>query len=842
MTTTHPLRTSNPVMPTKQGSALIMTIALIVLVISLGSAFLINASAKYDESISLKLNNYAEQATQTAFAHARREILLDYVNNTYSSLRSGARMAFYPLNTSGNPMHHKAGAFGQSADSDPRINVSAGDRVTYHIADTYQGSREGTSQWDDAYTFNTSFNLSSRYYDLLFVDSNGNVTDEALADYVVRYTIEIADEESKIGINPDYPGFPITFDYSDPDNDEYLSCESYVHRYAKGIRSFTGAVAQEYNRTSFFKDQPRKKLYNIYEQVYEGTDNTMSQGFGQGNNGSEMTRYDHLFRGHGLNSEMVGWNAYDNWSQTIPGKIFSYGQIRAHWMSSDHFDALHRKYSPYSTGLRDQSWPAGLVGRPARVGNIPNPNCPWDVNVVTMSQYTMQSMFFGLSSHLRSIRTDANWSKKGNTATLDLFGPNYPEAFPLDIAAGKAVHLIGGDLNDNDKIVNGSVTLPKRPDYFSGSRFRIPLSYANSYWWDVAASMYKATLVAKSIWNWGATPGDTSVDASIRVQDPNCKITNGSPSDLSANPNQMLADLEAEFLRIIGEDVDVIHSSGSFNYTLREGLLATPKTGTTATVGFGEQGTATERISGPTDRWNRSYGDEVLTSTGQTNGLLAFRDCQLSSSANTRAMEYLLNDVRMSLFGTPALNFNHDDANLDNNMDTAANSSDAESTVNGWWDYDSAGNRIRKWSWWFEGIPLTHEPGNEWLEYPTWYRFFNGGLGPVVQRWNGETWIALSSSERNKLFAVNKAFLDDDFLATGNNPIKPFSASGRLYVGHSHVYNIVARGELFDINLNERITEFTAEQFLHVDPNHDDDLSDTVVLYQRTYSENKTGN
>lgn len=823
----------------RAGSALIMTIGFVVLVVSLGSVFLVNAAAKYDESISLKLTNYAEQATQTAFAHARRELLLDYVNNTYSSYQSGARMDFYPLDTSGDPMHHKSELFGKNDNPDPRVNAYNSDRVTLHMAETYQGSYNATGLYDSAYGLNLGNDRSSRYHDIFFVDSNGNVTDELLADYVVRYTAEISDEEAKFSINPDYPGHPLAFDYTDPDNPDYLACEAYIHRYAKGIRSFTGAVAQEYNRSGFHKDQPRKKLYHVYDQIFEGSDNTMSQGFSRGNNGTEMVRYDRLFRGIGLTPEMTGWNSYDHWMQTIPGKVFSYGQIKAHWMSGDHTDDVGRKYSPYTTGLRDQSWPAGEQGRPPRIGNIPNPNCPWHINAVTMSQYTMQSMIFGLSSHLRSIRTDANWSKKGNTSTLDLFGPNYPEAFPLAMDAGKAVHLIGGDLNANNKIVNGTVTLPKKPDFFSGSRFRIPLSYANSYWWDVAASLYKATLVAKSVWNWGVAPGNLSINHSIRVQDPNSKIST-TPADLSANRDQMLADLEAEFLRIIGEDVDISAGGAGFSYILREGLLATPKTGATVTVGFGDQDTATERSSGPTDRWNRSYGDITLASTGKTNGILAFRNCKLTNGENTRAMEYLLNDVRMSIFGTPALNFNHDDADLDGTPETAADSDDAESTVNGWWDYDNSGNRIRKWSWWYEGVPLTHDPANQWLEYPTWYRFYSDS-GPVVQRWDGEAWLTLTTAERNLFFAVNKAFLNERFLVSGTDPIKPFSASGRLYVGHSHVFNIVARGELYDINLNQRVTQFTAEQFLHIDPNHDNDLSDTTVLYQRTYSENKSG-
>ena len=820
------------------GSALILTVGFVALVVSLGSVFLVNASKKLDESVSVKLALYAEHAAQSAFVHARKDILDDYAQNTYTSLKSKFRTSFCPVDTDGNPLHVLySWAKPQPTRGDSqRLNVPDSDRITYHALETYQNQKKSPDQWDEAYGFGFWNSVSSRYHDLYFLDADGKIIDdEAAAYYVVRYAAEIADENGKIGINANFPGHPIPFDFSDPDNADYLASQSYIHRYAKAIRSMTGAPTQEGQQSHFASNNADTEQRYVYRRTkpLEGLDVTGSKGYKtSGFVGGDIMFFDSMFRGSGL--APVG----GEWAVATPGKIFSYPQIRSWHQGTDVGDYLWRRYSPYTSGSLDQSWPAGQQGFSPTIATLPAPNCPWRVNAATMTQYAMQSMIFGLSSHLR----------KDNTMTLDLFGPNYPEAFPLPLDSGKHVHLIGVEVNEHNEIVNGThhlpgypmITRPFRYYGFDQARFmyKVPKSYGNSYWWDVGGAMWKALAVSRAIWNFDIDHNDTNPNKELKAYDPNCKIST-TPGDLSADPNQMLADLEMEFLRILGEDVTIIASGSSFSYSMNPGLLATPNTGNTVTIGFGTQTETDERYHG-NHKKQPSWQKEVRDGSRNQHACFAERQCRLRSSDNTRAMEYLLNDVRMSLLGSPALNFNMDDPNNDGSAGTNANDADAESTYNGWWDIDSSGNRVRKWSWYFEGLEQTHNAGNEWLQSPGWYRFYQDG-SPSTEYWDGATWKKLTATEQSLFFQINKAFLDDDFLGSGSYPIKPWSATGRLYVGHSRVFNIVARGELFDLIENKRLAKFRAEQILHVDPNRDDDLSDTTVIYQRTYGRNKFG-
>ena len=845
----------------QKASALILTIGFVALVVSLASAFMVNASSKFDESVSVKLANLAEQAAQSGFIHARKVIIEDYANDNYTSIQSRYRMEFNPLDTAGNPMDsmslHRPPK--NRADTSPRINVSSNDSVTWHAIETYQGDWEHMGNWDMAYGWARIDGRTSRYHDIMFVDDKGNTVDEVIADYVVRYTMEIADEEGKLSVNPDYPGHPLPIDYSDPDNKDYLAYKSYIHRFAKAMRSMNSAIAEERLPQEVYTDYGGKTFYHLYDQILEGV-NASGGGVWSNKQGynNEVVRYDRLFRGTGTQVfDNGGWHERPGWLALLPGKVFSYNHIRSTYQSEDHIDKLRQRFSPFASGLRDDDWPAGQEGFDSTITNIPNPNCPWVVNVPTMTTYAQQSVIFGLSSQLRAGGYGPNWDKGGSGTTLDLFGKNYPEAFPLSLDSGRYVPLIGGDLAGS-KVINGTNRLPGVP-FTCGKKveYPVPDMYANSYWWDVAAALWKATSVGKSIWSFKGDIHKNGADKEVFVYDPNCRITT-APGDLSENPGLMLAQLESEFLRILGERVDISVGGGpSLTYGLNQGLLATPITNTTVTVGYGPQ----PETKGLWDRVERDgnvalgINDIELELTTDTNAYdqkigyrytvgarLAERKAQLQMGENTRSMEYLLNDVRMSIFGTPALNFNYDDASGNNSVDTSADGEDAESTVNGWWGYDDLGNRTRYWSWWFEGVDITYVASNNWLQMPGWFRFYRRGGSPFVARYNGTEWQELNNTERDLFFDINKHFLEDDFLSDpAAKPIKPFSATGRFQVKRSRIFNIVCRGEVYDINVNSRISQFRAEQILHVDPNKDEDLSDTVVLYQRSIGRNKSG-
>ncbi len=828
-----------------RASALIMTVAFISLVISLGAVFLTQTSSKLSESVSEKVVNYAHLACDYGMEHAKNTMLSDHKNHTYTSYKSKYVTDFLPVTTSGTPVGLLDSVDGIYADSDDRVNLKQSDRVTYIMAEAFQNSLRETSNWNSAYgymydirdTSNSSGNSrSSRWYDLYYLDANGDrVATEAAAEFVVRYTVETADEYGKAAINPSYPGHPIPFDFNDPDNLDYLSYQTYLHRYGKALRSMIGAPRLSVGGKQGYMKAAVGSFRPLYAQEKENVNAEADPGHRalDGNKQDLRINYDMLFRGVGLTQYQP--RDYKAMTPTIAGKNYSYGQMNASFKTAKSELAdnrLPRMFSPFTRGLRDADL-AGADDFPDSVSNIPDPNCPWHVNVCTSTLFTIQGMIFGMSTHTQTQYNGKSWySGKGGGKTLDLFGKNYPEAFPLDIDAGKPVFLIGGDRDGSGKTINGTMHLPRSPRIHKitgqHGRFIFHRAYRNSYWGDVCVALYQACAVGKSIWNFGKAPADSD-----------CRITT-TPGDLTADPKVMQAQLEEEFLRILGENVTINYSSapapqGTYSYIVNDGLLATAnKVGLPDTppsdpstyngshysfVGYNQISDLTADLTRSNGTWSNNNAD----SYDDRDFLLRRRACSLPPHANTRAMEYLINDVRMSVFGSPALDFNRDGV--------------AESTRAGW--RDENGNT--KWSWWFDGVPLAHSTSGDlkWLEIPTWYRMSLSGGAAQLERWTGVEWEPWTQNI-NTFFRANKAFLNEDFVTSNSGlPIKPWSATGRLFVGKSHVFSITCRAEVFDLISENRIAQYTAEEFVNIDANKDGEFDDTYVIYRRTYGRTK---
>ena len=198
-------------------------------------------------------------------------------------------------------------------------------------------------------------------------------------------------------------------------------------------------------------------------------------------------------------------------------------------------------------------------------------------------------------------------------------------------------------------------------------------------------------------------------------------------------------------------------------------------------------------------------------------------EAQLPPSANTRAMEYVLNDVMISLFGKANPHFDLDGDPLDENIAVDFNGDGyAESTVTGWYNAETDS---RYWSWWWDGLgPYVQlSLQNEYMKQAGWYRF--DGNGNVLRK-VGEQWQAIPDS--TTFFAYNDIWL------TGNNayPIKPFAKTGRLFVGKSRMIYGFVRGEVYNI-LTKKTMAATDRNFsYHVDPNDDGDFSDSHLLIQ----------
>ncbi|NRA38431.1 MAG: hypothetical protein HRU15_09845 [Planctomycetes bacterium] len=211
----------------------------------------------------------------------------------------------------------------------------------------------------------------------------------------------------------------------------------------------------------------------------------------------------------------------------------------------------------------------------------------------------------------------------------------------------------------------------------------------------------------------------------------------------------------------------------------------------------------------------------------ESNGLWDLqRLAELSPNTNTRAMEYLLNDTMISLFGQAnphwkvgdslaeiAVDFNNDDY--------------AESTVTGWYDPVSGG---RVWSWWWDGLgPYVSDDVDvpDYMRNSGWYRFYDDG---TVKRRMDSRWIDIS----NDLDVFNEV---NDIWLTGNqlHPIKPFAKTGRLFIGKSRLFRAFIRGEVYNLDTKEPMATSHQTFVFRVDGNGDDNVKDSAILMKKQF-------
>ncbi|NRA38352.1 MAG: hypothetical protein HRU15_09445, partial [Planctomycetes bacterium] len=398
---------------------------------------------------------------------------------------------------------------------------------------------------------------------------------------------------------------------------------------------------------------------------------------------------------------------------------------------------------------------------------------PWRLNLLTAYDEALRSIILGLSSHLRYLQSDSH----PTGAPLDVFGTSYPEAFPLGLDDGRDIHALKTDFAEESAQVRDSAF------HFRSSKGRdnrtVEPAYANSYWWDIAYALTIASTAAQNAWGF-----QISNDGSVYTFDDPRSAGNGL---CLINPNEdvpvdMMIQVESEFLRILGES------------------FSNPGTGVLA-------------------------GN--ITQTGFTWDNSNTNTSQIAAGSNTRGMEYALNDVRMSIFGSSALNFNNDDINGDINGDSSTDDDDAESTLNGWVD------RI---------IPVapstrTHRRIFSW-ESPnkTRYRFIEQVLASATlagYEWAGYEWKVLTQNDVDDIFLKHPLWLDAAW--TNDSPIRPFSKTGRLTIDKARFYKAVTHCQVWNNLLEKRMSDVTSEIIYILDPNEDDDISDSHIQYRRTH-------
>ncbi len=809
----------------KRGTVLIMSVAVIVLIVSLATAYLKAVSPQRGAGKRQVMQRMANNAANSAQAHAIAAILDDHNNLSYTSDQGRWRQDFFPVaadNTLVQPWEFEgATAAVRTPAYDDDLNVLPENRITYMMSlwalDAVPVYSSGAFHRilgapNDYSTSTRAGNPVSRWHNLDYLDKNllsifDSSPDEATAlndaQFIMRYSVEVLDADSHININPDYPQFlnipsepnydsnlpnyPMHYDVADPDNTLYLKRQSYINRFARSIKSMHST-----------RDARASNLHQ-YLYGYSHTDTERveiaSDGGTRGN-----SKADHLIASHRHASEnffrgdVTRWDTWAN-SEDNKQQTFIYaGNVHSPWTIPSVFDGagtmsasysthtLAQLLTPYGAGMRDHSWDENNANSWLNGSSANNPNVPWRINLLTAPLHVRSHMLLGLSSHLM-FEENLNG---GRSSPYDLFGHHYPDAFPLSLDDGRHVRFIGGDRNGAERIDFG-FSLNTSTDA-NGTIFR---PSRNSYWWDTVAALGLSIEVAQKVYNYRWSPVDDTV-AQGSIYDPDCLL------DINeTDPAVILQLVEKDWLRILGEDYD----------NPSAGLLASLEHGNKRDVGYGD--TASKM------------------------------SCRLEPGSNTRGMEFLLNDLRMSFFGSSALNFNGDDANDDG----VVNVQDAESTRAGWWH-----NGTRMWSWWWDGVPRTSDSNNEWMTNPTWYRMWYGdsqmntpyspGAHNRIARWTGTEWVEYiaGDTEFDDFLEINKPFINDpdgNPWSASNPPIKPWSATGRFFVGHSNLFRILVRGQIYDNITAEHAAEINFESTFAVIKDNSGNMDDSHILYKR---------
>lgn len=696
----------------------------------------------------------------------------------------------------------------------------------------------------------SSFAYISRWYNVEYLDDHFRHIhiDESLSEadkadlrknarYVVRYMAQVMDLNGMQCINNNYPDAPIPPGTGSVNDDEYVRYQNYLRVYGRSIKSQTSCflatdgfgLQRRSNDPDFASVDPLdREVCNMYvEGSYKRTPYS-GLGFSLANDA--RLRAEHAFRGDLQWADEIsvsGIARMDMYGALHKSRVYSWGQINQIFIGEDlrypwnsHPDVA--SFAPYGDSLNDFS----------SEYTVPT---PWYVNLLTCPNNVFAHMIMGLHSHLHYTRNDNAINGRGDRgAQADLFGRGYPESFPLALDSGKDVPLVGEGYIDSkgDHIVvedgeffegfpafKNSGGKAVMTSSIAGQRgIRASPGYENSYMMDIAMAFNLALRNVRRVWVEGNSL-DSGAEQSYPLGSPLVfKYKNGvnnSYIDASVtDPDQMLNLVIREVYRVLGEgyiDTGFVPAvSKNFYNHANPGLLA----GGVNNVGLGSL------------RFHERQAQ--LPSTANTR----------ASTTNTRAMEYALNDVMISLFGkaNPAFDIG-DPRDASDNPDPLSeaiaidfnNDGIAESTVTGWKDPESpAGTIQRIWSFWFDGLGPYVNVDYEFMKEPGWYRFYENGS---IWRKDGSRWVELTTDQSAAFRDYNSMWL------TGNNvyPLKAHAKTGRFFIGKSKILQGFIRGEVYNL-LNQSVMASSNRSFVYrVDPDDDGDYKDSHVLRQADF-------
>ncbi|NRA36987.1 MAG: hypothetical protein HRU15_02500, partial [Planctomycetes bacterium] len=453
----------------QEGSALIMVILMLSLMVSVAVSFMNIVGRQHGSATAKSLQTHADIALQQAQTHT----IGTFVKSIKKTTQLKSTTTEVDFTTAINAAWRKEFNAVIDEDGDPwteddRMETKPTDKSTLSPANLTTGAPSGNSMINtdrilfdmmghDYYggyrtmEFGEPEDLRSRWYNHAYlttdlkpieIDSDLPEDEKVIlrksARYVVRYTSHVYDVNGALSINHNFPEGNTT-----EDSAHYIRSQNYLRCYGRSIKSMSTCwyTFSNGNKKPQYRVQQRyDPNFTIadpfdHETVAFDEDGLTNAKMAGGDLSLDFRlRLERGFRGgslHHLKSADFKTNANNLLflGAGQKGRINTWSQMSTLIMGASDGSPYYW-YTPFADSMRD----ADLAQTGDKIAEV---STPWRVNMLSASIHTLNSMICGLSSEARLSRL--------GYSNADLFGKEYPEPFPLEFDAGRNVPLIGLD-------------------------------------------------------------------------------------------------------------------------------------------------------------------------------------------------------------------------------------------------------------------------------------------------------------------------------------------------------------------------------------------------------------
>ena len=782
----------------EEAAALIIVVMTLVLMVTLAVGFMNIIGRQRGLSTGVALQTHADIALLQAQAHAIHTFVAsleettnksDQVVEYTNSLNAPWRRAFDAVIDTDGDFLTEHDRISVQPTSKTTLEPSTTLTSAHPMINTKIGLMDmiGQSAWERRHLRWHNMAYLSTDLSPVFIEPHLSEGQKVLlrkgSRYVVRYVVQALDANALLSINHNFPEILASGVSANPNGNtddvvHYIRFQNYVRHFGRSIKSMAGGYRM--NKTHKYDDKGliQHRIQDRLDPNFTVFDPLDHESVAFNEVGESKFKSSGGYLGADLRLRLERGFRNDV-LKYLPAEDTPRNKMNKLYMGPGHkgriMTWLHMGELVAGTGRVPPIFTPfgdGVQDKdlrdPASNTPIGAVSSPWRVNLLSASNHVLRAMIGGLSSDIRP--------STGKISNADLFGEQYPEPFPLAYDAGKHVPVFGEDRPYRGRTGEGRIIFPWT-HHSKGMYNKYP---ANSYVMDIAIALAHAIMQARVAWvseqslsNKEFSDGNSHININTRSND----------------NEEMLNQVLLETYRILGE------------HKVYDG--------------------STSLLSGDTVR----VGSGSMYST-------IVKDAALHPTDNTRSMEYVLNDWMISLFGksNPSPGAYQVGADIVDDSIAFDFNSDGhvESTVTGWYDHEA---QKRTWSWRWDGLgPYVNlKLENDYMKRPGWYRFVegeltNGKLTPF--RKVGNEWTPVPDIE--SFYTYNDIWLHP----RGQYPIKPFTKTGRLFIGKSKMLYGFIRGEVYNLT-EEKVAAASNRNFAYkLDPNNDGDYSDNVLLIQ----------